>query len=175
MSKALSMAGWMKRGGLLLMALSIVLTGCHGFLTTYKGQKVRDRYRIALPDGTSRSDLYQAPDLTIDYHAVRNGDELQLSGVARYTPQISNAYTLIPNFHLSVFLIDQYGNILQDRGIITPGSEDPERRMRFSEKIKLPPGTASMAFSYTGEARSSGSRQDGGGGFVSFWFVPIVE
>ena len=125
MNKALSMAGWMKRGGLLLVASSIVLTGCQGLLLTYKGQKVRDPYRIALADGTSRSDVYQAPDLTIDYHAVRNGDELQLSGVAQYTPQISNAYTLIPNFHLSVFLTDQYGNILQDRGIITPGSEDP--------------------------------------------------
>jgi len=175
MSKALSIAEWMKRGGLLLVASSIVLTGCQGALLTYKGAKVRDVYRIALADGTQRSAHYQSPDLTIDYQVLRNGDELQLSGVAEYTPKIKNGYTLIPYFHLSVFLTDQYGKILQDKGITTPGSDDPNNRMRFSEKIQLPPGTANMVFSYSGEARSGGGRQDGGGGNTSFWEVPIVK
>jgi hypothetical protein len=74
-----------------------------------------------------------------------------------------------------VFLTDQDGNILQDRGITTPGSDDPNNRMRFSEKITLPPGTAYMAFSYSGEARSSGSRQDGGAAVTSFWAIPVVK
>jgi hypothetical protein len=175
MCKASSIAEWMKRGGLLLVASSIVLTGCQAARLTYKGAKVREAYRIALADGTQRSALYRSPDLTIDYHVLRNGDELQLSGVADYTQKIKNGYTFIPYFHLSVFLTDQYGNILEDKGITTPGSDDPNNRMRFSEKIPLPPGTANMAFSYNGEARSGGGRQDGGGGYTSFWEVPIVK
>jgi hypothetical protein len=175
MGKASSAAQWMKRGGLLVVASSIVLMGCQGLLLTYKGQKVRPASRVAVADGASLSETYRAPDLVIDYHASRNGDELQLSGVADYTAQIRNAYVLIPYFHLSVFLTDQYGNILEDRGITTPGSDDPNNRMRFSEKIKLPPGTASMAFSYSGEARSSGSRDEGGGGVSSFWSIPVVK
>jgi hypothetical protein len=175
MNKLLNITGWIKRGGLLLVASSIVLTGCQGALLTYKGAKVRDGYRIALADGTQRSAHYESPDLTIDYQVWRNGDELQLSGVAEYTPKIKNSYTLIPYFHLSVFLTDPYGNILEDKGIVTPGSDDPDHKMRFREKILLPPGTANMAFSYSGEARSSGSRRDGGGGVTSFWGVPIAK
>lgn len=175
MRKASSIAGWMKRGGLLLVASSIVLTACQAALLSYKGAKVRDAYRIALADGTQRSARYQSPDVTIDYQVLRNGNELQLSGVAEYTPKIRNGFTFIPYFHLSVFLTDQHGNILEDRGVTTPGSDDPNNRMRFSEKIQVPPGTANMAFSYSGEARSSGSRQEGGGGVTSFWQIPIVK
>ena len=175
MKKLFNLAKWMKRGGLLLVASSLALTGCQGVLLSYKGAKVRNVYLIALADETQRSARYQSPDLIIDYQVLRNGDELQLSGVAEYTPKIKNSYTLIPYFHLSVFLTDSYGNILQDKGILTPGSEDPDKRMRFSDKIQLPPGTANMAFSYGGEARSGSGRQNGGGGATSFWEDPTVK
>ncbi len=170
---ATAIAEWMKRGGLLLVASAIVLTGCQAARLTYKGAKVRDAYRIALADGAQRSAVHRSPDLTIEYHLSRNGDELRLEGVADYTAKIKNGYTFVPYFHLSVFLTDRHGNILEDRGITTPGSDDPNNRMRFSEKIALPPGTAGMAFSYNGQARSSGARQDGGGGTTPFWEVPI--
>ena len=173
MDKSLNIAEWIERGGLFLAALIIILAGCQGVPLNYKGAKVRSAYRIALTDGT-QSARYQSPDLTIDYQVWRNGDELQLSGVAEYTPKIKNSYTLIPYFHLSVFLTDPYGNVLEDKGIITPGSDDPDKKMRFRENILLPPGTASMAFSYSGEARSGGGRQDGGG-VTTFWGVPIVK
>jgi hypothetical protein len=176
MRKSWGIAEWMKRGGLLLAASSIVLTGCQGALLTYKGAKVRDAYRIALADGTQRSARYQSPDLTIDYQVLRNGDELQLSGVAAYTPRIKNGFNLVPYFRLSVFFTDQGGNILQDTGIMTPGSDDTNHQIRFSEKIRLPPGTADMAFSYSGQARDSdGVGNDKGGGDMPFWQVPIIR
>lgn len=175
MGRASNFAEWIRRAGLLLVASSIVLTGCSAARLTYKGAKVREAYRIALEDGTQRSALYRSSDLTIDYHVSRNGDELQLSGVAEYTHKIKNGFTFIPYFHLSVFLTDQHGNILEEKGVTTHGSDDPNSRMRFSEKIPLPPGTAKMAFSYSGQARSGGGRQDGGGGFTSFWEVPTIK
>jgi hypothetical protein len=42
------------------------------------------------------------------------------------------------------------------------------------ELMTLPPGTASMAFGYSGEARSTGD-DDGGGGDTPFWFEPVVR
>ncbi len=152
----------------------IILVGCQGALLTYEGAKVRDPYRVALPDGTQRSASYQAPDLIIRYEILRIGDELRLSGTAEYTPKIRNGYSQVTYFHLSVFLIDQYGKILQDKGIMTPGSDDPNNQMRFNEKIQLPRGTAYMAFSYNGQARVAGSRKDSSGE-TSFWDVPIVR
>jgi hypothetical protein len=154
---------------------SMILMGCQGALLTYEGKKVRDVYRIALADGTDRQAHYESPDLTINYQVFRNGNELELSGVAEYTSKIKNGFQLIPYFHLSVFLLDQHGNVLQDKGITTPGSDDPNNPMRFKEKIPLPPGVANMAFSYNIQARTSSGRQDGGGGFISFWLIPLVK
>jgi hypothetical protein len=170
MSKALSITAWMKRGGLLLIASSIVLTGCQGFRLTYKGAKVLETYRIAIADGTQRSARYQSSELTIDYNVVRNGDELQLSGVAEYTSMIKNGYPVISYLNLGVFLTDQDGNILQDNGIKTPGSEDPNYRIRFYEKIQLPPGTANMAFRYSIDASVFGCSR-----MSSCSEVPIVR
>ncbi len=175
MGKSGRMSGWMKRGGLVLVAATLVIAGCQSLRTTYKGAKVREPYRIGLEEGASRSARYQSADLIVEYEALRTGSELRISGVAQYSPKIQNAYTFIPYFHLSLFLTDQYGNVLEDRGIRTPGSDDPGTRMRFSETIVLPPGTAGMAFSYSGQARMSGSRQDGGGGITTFWEIPIVR
>jgi hypothetical protein len=179
MAKAAGIAESIKLGGLLgvllLVAASIVLTGCQAARLTYKGAKVRDAFRISLADGTSRSARYQSQDLVVEYEVLRQGSELQISGVAEYTARIRHAYTQIPYFHLRLFLCDQYGNILEDKGITTHGSDDPNNRMRFDETIVLPPGTAIMAFSYNGEARSSGSRQDGGGSVSTFWEIPIAR
>jgi hypothetical protein len=176
MSKALSMAEWMKRGGWLLVASIIALTGCQGVLVTYKGAKVRDAFLIALPEGTQRSAGYESPDLTIEYQWVRSGNELQLSGTAKFTPRIQHCCTMIPYFDLSLFLTDAQGNILEQRWIATPGNGDPESQMRIGEKLLLPPGTANMAFSYSGTARdSSNTGVNKGSGDMPFWQVPIVR
>ncbi len=155
---------------LALLGPALLFLGCQGALLNYKGAKALDTYRIAIADGTQRSGRYQSPDLTIDYQALRNGNELQLTGEAEYTPKIRHAFTFIPYFYLSVFLIDQNGTILQDRGITTPGSNDPNNRMRFGEKIQLPPGTAYIAFSYSGQGKGSSVRET-----EPFWDVPIVR
>ena len=173
MSKAWSIAEWMKRGGLLLAASSIVWTGCQGVLLTYKGAKVRDAYLIALTDGTQKSASYQSPELTIEYQWERSGNELQLSGLAKFTPRIENNFSRIPSFLLSVFFTDAQGSILEDRGIPTPGSDDSNNQLRFSEKLLLPPGTANMAFSYSGQACGGGGAD--GSEDMYFWQIPIVR
>ena len=160
-----------------LLAISIIaLTGCQGILLTYKGETVRDGYLIPLTDGTQRGGFYQSPDLTIEYQWARSGNELRLSGVARFTPRIRNAFNLIRYFHLSLFFTDAQGKILEDRRIGTPGGGDPNNPMRLDEKLLLPPGTANMAFSYSGDARESGGAgKEDGGGDMPFWQVPIVR
>jgi hypothetical protein len=171
------MVQWMKRLGLLLAASAIVLMGCQGSLITYKGTTVRPASRIALPDGTDTNGRYRSDDLIIDYHAVRNGDALELSGAVQYSPGIRNSYTRISVFVLSVFLSDQEGFVLENKGIATPGSDDPDRKMGFHEKIQLPPGTANISFSYSGEARGGGGGigSGTGGSMTSFWKIPIIR
>jgi hypothetical protein len=175
MDKTLHIAEWMKRGGLLLAASMIVLAGCQGALLTYKGAKVRDDSLIHLTEATQGSGIYQTTDLIIEYQWVRSGNELQLSGLAKFTSRIQNSFTMIPVFDLSLFLTDAQGNILEQRWIATPGVE-PGSRMLINEKLLLSPETANIAFSYSGQARDSdGSGQDKGDGDMPFWQVPIVR
>ena len=176
MSKAWNAAGWVQRSGWLLALSIVLLTGCQGILLTYKGAIVREGYLIALTDGTQRSGFYQSSDLTIEYRWVRSGNELLLSGLVKFTPRIRNGFNLISYFNLSLFFTDAQGKILEDRRIGAPGSGDPNDPMHLSEKLLLPPGTANMAFSYSGQARFSGSGGKGdGGGDMPFWQVPIVR
>jgi hypothetical protein len=164
--------GWVKSGGWLLLISLIVLTGCQGPLLSYKGEKVRNVYRIALADGTQKSDRYESPHLTIDYYRDRNGNELRLSGTVTFTSRVRNNFTVIPNFYLTVFFTDAKGTILEEKGIPTPGVGDPEHPMRFNEMLLLPPGTTHMAFSYSGQGRIGSGRS---GGATTFVLVPIVE
>lgn len=169
-------SGWFSRGALLLLVTILLLGGCGGALFTYLGAQVREGHLIALTDGSDSESRYRSNDLIMGYRWSRRGNELLLSGVASYAPGIRSGFTLIPYFHLSVFLTDGRGVILADRGITTPGSSEPGNIMRFKEKLLLPPGTTHMAFSYSGQGRiSGGTGEDRGGGEMPFWEVPIVR
>jgi len=176
MNKTLRIAGWMKRCGLLqVAALFIVLAGCQGVLQTYIGAKARSDSLIFLTEGTQGNGLYRTDDVIIDYQWARKGNDLQLSGLVKFTSRMQNNFALIPVFDLSLFFTDADGIILEQRYISVPGNGDPNIPMRISAKLLLPPGTANMAFSYSGQARDSGTDEDNGGGEMPFWQVPIVR
>jgi hypothetical protein len=175
MDKTLRIAGWMKRGGLLLTASIIILAGCQAALLTYKGEKVRSDSLIALAEGTPGSGAYRTEDVIIDYQWVRKDNELQFSGLIKFTSRMQNNFTMIPVFDLSLFFTNAEGIILEQRYIAVPGNGDPNIPMRMSAKMLLPPGTVNMAFSYSGQARDSATDEDNGGGDMPFWQVPIVR
>jgi hypothetical protein len=176
MDETLHIDGWMKRSGLLhAVALIIVLAGCQGVLQTYIGAKVRSDSLIVLAEGTQGSGLYRTEDVIIDYQWARKGNELQLSGLAKFTSRMQRNFAMIPVFDLSLFFTNAEGIILEQRYIAVPGNGDPNIPMRMSAKMLLPPGTVNMAFSYSGQARDSATDEDNGGGDMPFWQVPIVR
>jgi hypothetical protein len=161
-------------GVFLLAAQFVALLGCQGTMMSFKGAKVHEGYLIPLADGVQKTGNYQSRDLVIDYQLLRNKDELQISGMAQFASRLRNGFTSIPYFHLSVFLADAQGAVLANRGIGTSGYGRPDDDMRFNDRIMLPPGTAYMAFGYSGEARDNGGGHDDGGAVeISFWEYPV--
>jgi hypothetical protein len=144
-------------------------------MLNYRGAKVHEGSLIALDDGVQKTAYYQSRDLTIDYQLQRNENELQLSGLAQFADSLRNGFKTVPYFHLSVFFADSQGTVLGNRGIVTSGYGYTDDRMRFNERMALPPGTAYMAFAYTGEARDNSGGGDDAGGAVetSFWEYPV--
>jgi len=159
---------------LTLVATVIVLVGCQSALLTYKGARLQQGAVIPVLEGTVHADQFVAPDVVIDYKYTRNGDSLDLSGTAQFAPSIQNNFSTVPRFYMRVYVADAQGAILGYHGIVTSGYGYSDDHMRFHQRMALPPGTALMAFGYSGDARSTGD-DDGGGGDTPFWFEPVVR
>jgi hypothetical protein len=159
---------------LILVAAGFALQGCQSAPLSYQGARLTQGAVIPVLEGASHADQYVAPDVVIDYRYARTGDALELSGTAQFAPGIQNNFLVVPRFYMRVYFADARGAILGYHGIVTSGYGYSDDQMRFREQMTLPPGTASMAFGYSGDARSTGD-DDGGGGDTPLWFEPVVR
>jgi hypothetical protein len=170
--------GWTGLLALILLAVpGLMLVGCQTAGTGYGGATLAPSSQIPLMDGTKRSNHYETLDVSIDYEYVRNGDALQLSGVVRYGAGLRHNFVMIPQFYMRLYFGDAKGSVLSYHGVPVSGYGYPDDVMRFSEHLTLPPGTAVMAFGYSGYARDTGGHRDGGGGNTEahFYYDPSVH
>lgn len=165
------------RGQKLTMILFLVLCGfmlvaCQSALFTYKGARISQANLIPLTEGGLKGAFFETEDVTVDYEYTRTGDNLRLGGEISYSRALQNSFSRVPDFYIRVFFADAQGTVLAYRGIIASGYGYTGDRMRFHELVALPPGTAFMAFGYSGIAVGS-STQDRVD--KSFWFDPIAH
>jgi len=156
---------------LLLFVAAVFLPACQSLMLTYQGATVHPEDRIPLVAGALQAGGYLTPDLTVYYQYVWNQSELDVSGVVVFVGSISNNFTLIKTFHMSLVLLDAQGRILEMKLLQTASPGDPSDPTPFSERIALPPGVSGMAFVYSGDAREGG--QDGVA--TTFWYYPITK
>jgi hypothetical protein len=157
---------------LFLVLSGAMLVSCQSVLFTYKGARIAQVNLIPLTEGGLKSDHFETEDVTIDYEYTRSGNSLRLGGEISYSRALQNSFTSVPEFYIRVFFADAQGTVLAYRGIIASGYGYTSDRMRFHELVVLPPGTAFMAFGYSGRA-FDGSAQDRTE--KSFWFDPIAH
>jgi len=156
---------------LLLVVAAVFLPACQSLMLTYQGATVHPGDRIPLVAGALQAGGYLAPDLTVYYQYVWNQSELDISGVVVFAGSISNNFTLIKTFHMSLVLLEAQGRIVKMQLLQTASPGDPSDPTPFSERIALPPGVSGMTFVYSGDAREGG--QDGVA--TTFWHYPITK
>jgi hypothetical protein len=149
----------------------VLLAGCQGMAGYYRGARIHPGYEIPLIGGAQQAGIYQSQHLTVDYHYSLNQSALQITGVIRFTRGVRYNFNGINRFHAGLILADDQGHILDVRGLTSSVFDAPDDGLRFSNTIALPPRTASMVFTYAGQASSRGD----GGGFSEFWEYPIVR
>jgi hypothetical protein len=159
------------RNVLLSGAVGVFLLACQSLMVTYQGATVHSEDRIPLVAGALQAGGYLAPDLAVYYQYSLNQSELDISGLVVFAGSISNNFTLIKKFHLSLALLDAQGRILEMKLLQTASPGDPSNPMPYSERLTVPPGAAGMAFVYGGDAREGG--QDGVA--TTFWHYPITK
>ncbi len=143
-----------------------------GAMLTYEGAMLHQGAAITVVEGVRPVEYFVAPDLVIDYKYVRIGDRLELSGTARYDHSIRHNFLTVPRFYMRLYFADANGVVLGYRGIVTSGYGYSDDELRFNERIALPPGTALMAFGYSGDAATTGQ---GKGGAFPFWYEPVTR
>ena len=164
--------------GLMLLIAAVFAmgaVGCQTLATTAVGKMVDQDSWIPLKAGGPQIGTWDGPDVTVKYNYVRAGDNLNLKGEVRYASRIADNFTLIQYFHLDVLFVDSQGKVLDEQPFasdafetLTPRALDPT--VPFSREVILPVNTEAMAFSYKGQAISSG---DGTGGPLYFWEYPV--
>jgi hypothetical protein len=161
-------------GFLMAVVVGVLASVSQASWFDYKGARLSSVAVIPLIDGSRESGHFSTPSLDIDYTYVRAGATLTLSGTGRYDSSIRNSFLSIPRFYLRVYLADAEGRVLDYRGIVTTSYANSTDEFRFNQQIVLPPGTASMAFGYDGEAQG-GSGNRGQGAAIPFWYSPVYR
>jgi len=136
------------------------------------GQTLNTANQIVLNKQGQQSGQFNAPDLTVNYTYVRTGGDMQLTGKVQFGMTIQANYAVVQTFQLGLALADAQGNVLEQQGLTTAYDNNVGDTINFSKSVVVPPQTASMAFTYTGQAYAAGS---GGPDPTNFSFYPITN
>ncbi len=140
------------------------------FAAAVRGETLNPANQIVLSAHGQQSGQFNGPDLTVNYTYVRSGNDLHLSGTIQFGMTIQANYAVVQTFQLGLALADAQGNVLGQQGLTTAYGNNVGDTINFSKTVAVPPQTASIAFTYNGQAYASGS---GDPDLTNFWFSPF--
>ena len=151
--------------GFMLLIVAMLAAACSSKMFTAEGKFVAEEKRLDLKEGGPFPREWQGKgnQLTIKYEYIRNQDDLQIMGDIVFRREKN-----LDNFSCSIVLIDAAGTVLLVQGMVIAGGREQIETIPFKHEMQLPPGTQSMAFSYSGTTRGTG----GSGSPNSFWSSP---
>ncbi len=159
------------RAGCSLSVLLILLIA-GAFEAGGQGQTLNPAHQIVLNAQGQQSGRFNAPDLTVNYTYVRSGSDMKLTGNIQFGMTIQANYAVVQTFQLGLALADAQGNVLGQQGLTTAYDNNVGDTINFSTSVAVPPQTASMAFTYTGQAYAEGT---GGPDPTNFYFYPFTN
>jgi hypothetical protein len=159
------------RPGFGFSALLILLTAMV-FTVDGLSKTLNPANRIVLNAQGQQSGQFNAPDLTVTYTCVRTGSNMQLSGNVQFGMSIQGNYAVVQTFQVGVVLADAQGNVLGEQQLTSAFDTNVGDTINFSATVVVPPQTASMAFTYNGQAFDAGR---GGSNPTNFWFYPFTD
>jgi hypothetical protein len=127
--------------------------------------------RITIVEGETVSGQWETPDLLMNYQYTKDQNQMNVSGRIQFAGRIENNFPVIQYFHMDAIFLDSEGRVLEMKGLTSYPPSYSGDPITFKNLIMLPAGTVSVAFSYRGEARSSGVDDEGGN--MYFWEYPI--
>jgi hypothetical protein len=165
--------------GLLTLFLGLVVA-CQGRFFNYRGAVVRQENRIELREGGPHKGSWKTGDLSVHYQYLKDQGKVELFGTVELAKRLSKSFTTLEYLILRVHLLDSEGKVLVSKGIAASEYRHMVRKLSFNRSLELPPGTAAIAFSYTGRVRDGGGtgralEDAGNGDSMDFWIYPFIK
>ena len=122
-----------------------------GCVSGWVGKTVPLQNRITIEDGEPHRGSWIRPHATFNYTFTRKSGQLELTGdISVEGPMISGRGP-VTSFHFWIHYIDDAGTIILSRIIF---SSTRSTRGVIKQNLELPPDTAGITFSYTGQYRA---------------------
>ncbi len=154
---------------LLLAVCVLVLAGCRTHLLNLTRGPVPEAYRKPLVEGEPQYNNWRGADLTLDYNYLKTQNTLDLAGRISFDRGTEMNFGNIDNLRMSIYFLDNQGNILGSSGIYSTYWLRSESNPTFRTRLTVPPGASAIAFSYDGQASSIDGSGNDGGGRVTAW------
>jgi len=152
------------RFDIILVVFLLLTAACSSKTFTAEGKLVAEDRRLDLKEGGPFPREWQGKgnQLKIKYEYIRKQDNFQIMGdIVFRRERYLNA------FRCRIVLIDSAGKVLRVQGMVVAGGREPTETIPFKYEMQLPPGSESMAFSYSGASGAGNS-----GSPNSFWSSP---
>ncbi len=149
----------------MLLIFVMLAAACSSKMFTAEGKFVAEERRLDLKEGGPFPRDWQGKgkQLKIKYEYIRKQDNLQIMGDIVFRREKN-----LNDFRCSIVLIDSAGKVLLVQGMVVAGGRQKMEKISFKHELQLPPGSQSMAFTYSGTSRGSGDS----GSPSSFWSAP---
>ncbi len=142
-----------------LLLLAVLAAGCHGGVLSLASGPVPEADRTVLAEG-SQSGSWRGTDLSLSYRYLKSGNNFDIYGQIDFRDKIIFNYEHLDNLSVSIYFLDNQGNILGTHGLFITSRMETDTSPSFHATMASPPGAAAVAFSYSGQVGSvSGDSQ----------------
>ena len=164
---------------ILLFVFVGVLAGCISVFNPYEGKTVNENNRIALMQGGPHEGNWETKQVEFKYNYTRHSNTLNISGDLFLYAASYRTFELVDSLFFRINFIDSDAKLIESRVLWSIASDNFNYQWHIKERtLSLPPNTAAMGFSYSGNVREAGGIKpegDGGGAALDLWYSPLGE
>ena len=136
--------------GVSILAVLVMIGGCK---SDYTGKMVPAKNRIKLEENGPHHGSWTGTNAVFDYTYTRTPDQLEITGNVK----VIGIQSQLTNFSFWMNLLEGDGKIVESTSLFTSNGRTSGP---VEHRLKLPPGTDAVAFSYQGQASSFESSND---------------
>ena len=146
---------------LLINVAILLVTSCLKSALTYEGRQVKEENRIVINEGGPHESVWETKNLILNYTYIRKGNNLELSGVVKFSNYLSVGFRYFIDFIMRAHFTNAEGVIIGTQTIAVASIGQEVDNISFKKKIKLPQDAVTMVFSYRGSVSQGRDREDG--------------